>query len=40
MAKGSSKKKRKVWYEMPIGFPGRARCPCHYSYPCPHKGKA
>lgn len=40
MAKGNNKKKRKVWYEVPTGSPGKARCQCHYVYPCPHKGKA
>lgn len=34
------KKKRKVWFESPVGSKsGRARCACHYAYPCSHKGK-
>lgn len=37
MAAKSGKKKRKVWKETPVGGSGRARCACHYSYPCPRK---
>lgn len=33
---GNSKKKRKVFYEYPVGsLKGKARCECHYSLPCP-----
>lgn len=33
---GSGKKKKKVFMEFPVGSKkGKARCECHYSWPCP-----
>ncbi len=35
MAAGKIKKKKKVWLEYPVGSKkGKARCACHYTYPC------
>lgn len=39
MASGrNGKKKKKVFFEFPVGSKkGKARCECHYSYPCVRK---